>query len=141
MQELLLQLIQEYQAKVSEAALMLRTSLKLENPMYWRQGKIDQHGFLDLESRVAYYFHGSGCRVSLPSGDVDWDFGHDGRLDGLDPWFLWVFAMEGTNNFPEFKERELLDKAFEEAFLSGVIHQPFKALQDDLFYLRVANAG
>jgi hypothetical protein len=84
-------------------------------------------------------FHGSGCRVALPSGPVDWNFGYDARLDGLDPWFLWEFAQDGTDNFPKFKNKKNLDEVFQAAVSQGLIDRPFRALQDSLFYLRQSN--
>jgi hypothetical protein len=136
MSDRLLEFIHTYQARVKEAVALLQNHKQLDNPMYWRQAAIDQEGFLDSDHRIAYYFHGSGCRVTWPSGEVDWDFGHDGRLDGLDPWFLWCFAEHGTDRFPEFKDKSKLDEAFATAVNDGILHRPFTHLQDNLFYLR-----
>jgi hypothetical protein len=134
MHDRLTEFIREYQMQVREAALLLQTKLGLDNLMYWRQDKIERMGILDPERQISYEFHGSGCRVSLPSGEVDWDFGYDGRLDGLNPWFLWCFAQFGAN-FPEFKDKVTLDEAFSAAVRQGLIHRPFMAFQDDLYYL------
>jgi hypothetical protein len=136
----LIALIHEYHMRVKEAASLLRTHKGLENPMYWRQAGISQTGFLDPDNSIEYAFHGVGCRVNLPSGAVDWDFGHDGRLDGIDAWFLWEFVTDGTGNFPEFKDKLVLDTAFAEAVAQGVIHKPFRYLQDNLYYLRSGEA-
>jgi hypothetical protein len=135
MHDLLIEFIREYQMRVREAALLLQTNKGLDSPMYWRQAGIEQMGFLDTERQIPYQFHGSGCRVGLPSGEVDWDFGYDGRLDGLNPWFLWCFAQEGTDNFPEFMNKVSLDEAVSAAVSQGLIHRPFMALQDNLYYL------
>jgi len=134
-----MELIREYKMRVREAAALFQQHMKIANPMYWRQVGLSQTGFIDSEKTIEYYFHGSGCRVALPSGPVDWDFGYDGRLDGLDPWFLWEFAQKGTENFPEFRIKQNFDMAFEAAISERLIDQPFSAFQDRLFYLRQNN--
>lgn len=139
MVERLVNLILEYQAKVLEAALLFEKykGINQSDLMYARSNGLPKDGFLDPEQRIEYYFHGIGCCVTFPNGSVDWDFGYDGRLNGFDAWRLWVFVEEGTNDFPEFKQKETLDKAFVEAINQGIIHTPFKNLQDDLHYLTI----
>jgi Domain of unknown function (DUF6896) len=100
------------------------------------QRNLPREGFLDAGKSIAYSFHGIGCHVALPDGEIDWDFGNEGRLDGFDAWRLWCFAEGGTRLFPEFKNKSVLDKTFAEAISHGMIHRPFKHLQDDLYYLR-----
>jgi hypothetical protein len=136
MPDRLIAFINEYQLRVREAASLFQTHLNVESPMYWRQAGLQQTGFIDSARTIEYAFHGIGCRVGLPSGEVDWDFGGGGRLDGLNPWFLWQFAQNGTDSFPEFKDKEHLDTAFDAAVLEGLIVRPFVAAQDSLFYLR-----
>jgi hypothetical protein len=120
MHDRLIEFIREYQMRVREAALLLKTKLALDNPMYWRQAKVERMGLLDPERQISYEFHGSGCRVCLPSGEVDWDFGYDGRLDGLKSWFLWCFAHDGTNNCPEFKDKASLESGVLNSSQSGI---------------------
>jgi hypothetical protein len=138
MLERLVKLIHEYQTKILEAATLFQKykGIELSSLMYWKQAGLLREGFIDPEHSIEYSFHGIGCRVSLLSGEVDWDFGHDGRLDGFDAWRLWRFAADGTDNFPEFKHKEALDDVFREAITHGIIHAPFKHLQDELYYLR-----
>ncbi len=138
MLEQLLKLIQEYQTRVREAASLFQEykGMKPSSLRCWRQAGLSKEGFIDPEQRVEYFFHGIGCCVKLPNGKVDWDFGHDGRLDGFDAWRLWCFADDGTDDFPEFKRKEILDAAFREAIAQGIIHAPFRNLQDDLYYLQ-----
>jgi len=134
----LLELVHEYQGRVIEAVSLFEKHLGLSpnDLMHWRRRNLRREGFLDAAQKIAYSFHGIGCRVDLPVGEIDWDFGNEGRLDGFDAWRLWRFADEGTGSFPEFKNKSLLDKTFAEAISQGMIHRPFKHLQDDLYYLR-----
>ncbi|HWP54384.1 MAG TPA: hypothetical protein VN476_09595 [Pyrinomonadaceae bacterium] len=107
MLERLFAFIEEYQLRVREAASLFHTHRNVDNPMYWRHAGLQQTGFIDSAGTIEYAFHGIGCRVGLPSGEVDWDFGHDGRLDGLNPWFLWQFAQYGTDRFLNSKTRSI----------------------------------
>ena len=137
----LMDFIHEYHVRVREAASLFQKHMELVSPMDWWQAGLPQKGFIDSAKTIEYAFHGSGCRVALPSGPVDWNFGYDGRLDGLDPWFLWEFAQDGTDNFPEFKNKKNLDEAFQAAVSQGLIDRPFGVRQDSLFYLRQSNSA
>lgn len=134
-----LDFIREYQMRVREAALLFREYKRLDEPSLWQQSDIPQHGFLDSERSIPYAFQSVGCRVGLPSGEISWQFGHDDRVDGFNLWFLWCFAKDGTNNFPEFKDQQRLYDALNHALNEGVIHRPFRAFHDDLFYLRLTD--
>jgi hypothetical protein len=138
MLERLVILIHEYQARVLEAAALFQKYKGIDplSLMYWRQSGLAIEGFIDPERSIEYGFHGIGCWVNLPSGEVDWDFGQEGRLDGFDAWRLWRFAEDGTDKFPEFKRKETLDEAFSHAVAHGIICAPFKGRQDNLYYLR-----
>jgi len=137
MVERLLKLIHEYQAKVLEAASLFEKykSVSQTKLMRARFEGLPTDGFLDPEKTIEYYFHGIGCCVTFSNVRVDWDFGHNGRIDGFDAWRLWIFAKEGTDSFPELKQKEVLDKVFKEAETQGIIHTPFKNFQDRLHYL------
>jgi hypothetical protein len=133
----LVALIKEYQSRVQEAASLLREYKGLANPMYWRQDDIPREGFLDSERTIEYRFHGIGCWMKLPEGEINWDFGYDGRLDGFREWFLWQYAEYGTKNFPEFRDQKALERTFAEAKSKGLIQRSYLSLQDDLYYLRI----
>jgi len=133
-------LIREYQSRVEEGATLLREYKGLANPMYWRQARIPREGFLDCDRTIEYEFHGIGCWMKLPWGEINWDFGLDGRLDGFREWFLWQFAERGTDHFAEFKDKQMLERVFNEAVAKGMIQQTGLTLQDDLYYLRSDSA-
>lgn len=137
MAERLAELIHEYQDRVFEAVKLFEKNkgITQEELMYaWHNG-LSNEGFLDSEQSIEYYFHGIGCCVIFPNREVDWDFGYGGRIDGFDAWRLWVFAKEGTENFLEFRQKEILEIAFNEAIVKGVIYKQFKGFQDKLYYL------
>lgn len=130
-------MIQDYQANVLEAASLFEKykGIARNDLARSRFEGFPKQGFLDPEQTIKYNFHGRGLCVTFPSRDIDWDFGYDGRLDGFDFWRLWVFARDSSNQFPEFKEKETLEKAFGEAENLGIIHKRFKDFQDNLYYL------
>ena len=134
----LVELVHQYQTTVLEAASLFQKHKGIDPSklMNWKQAGLPREGFIDPEHRIKYSFHGVGCWVDLPQGEVDWDFGHDGRLDGFDSWRLWRFAEERNGQFPLFRRKETLEEAFSQALAAGLIVAPFKHHQDDLFYLR-----
>ena len=103
------------------------------------RGGLPQTGFIDDTRTIPYFFHGIGCRVIMPTGSVDWDFGHEGRSDGFDFWRLRQFAEHDTKEFPEFADEKILESTFTLAIKRGIIHAPFKDQHDELYYLRSAN--
>lgn len=71
-----------------------------------------------LEGGISYRKHGYGCEVALPSGNVDFDFGENGEIDGFDTWRLISFAGERLNAYGFSNEVEL-KKHFDEAVSAG----------------------
>lgn len=137
MVERLIKMIRDYQASVLEAASLFEKYKDIPQSKLARSRfeGLAMRGYLDPEQTIEYYFHGVGLCVTFPDRKIDWDFGYDCRLDGFDLWRLWIFAEDGTNQFPEFKEKETLEKAFAEAEQQGIIERQFKDFQDNLYYL------
>jgi hypothetical protein len=131
--ERLCALIQEYQSRVQEAVNLFGEHKNM-NPLYWRSELLPRRGFIDEAQTLSYYFHGIGCQVELPSGPVDWDWGHEERIDGFDEWRLCQFAEEGTTNFPEFVDKENLEAVFAEAVSQGLIKKLYLQHHDSLYY-------
>lgn len=136
MTERLLALINEYQTRIREAVSLFQKYKDLDNPTHWRLAGLEQIGFLDPDKTIEYRFHGVGCWVKLPSGEVDWDFSRGDGNKGLQSWFLYMFATYGTDNFPEFKEKAVLDAAFNEAISQGILYHPSDEIAGEMYYLR-----
>jgi len=132
----LLAVIADFQKIVAQANCLLQKNLGVANPMYWRQANIPQNGFLASGQSCQYYFHGIGCFVETPEWVIDWDYGYEGRIDGFDPWRLYKFAEQTSQNYPEFRDQRVLEDAFQDAIGKGLIHQPYLSLQDWLYYLK-----
>lgn len=52
-----------------------------------------------LNDNIYYFKHGNGCRVELPDGGVDFDFGRLGEISGLDAWRLSSFAKQRQESY------------------------------------------
>jgi hypothetical protein len=133
MREDLLHLIREYQARTAEACELLRSHLRLDDPMSWRQAAVPQVG--ELGPNCKYAFHGIGVTVTTSTGSINFDFGHDGRADGFSPWKLADLAEQLGGSFVRFGEWLKLKEELDLAVADGYIHRPFLAQQDDLYYL------
>lgn len=135
----LLVMIADFQAKVAVANRLLQESLNIENTMYWRQAKLAQKGKLHSNGAGEYSFHGIGCWVKTKEFEIDWDYGFEGRTDGFDLWRLYCFAQYTSDDYLEFRDKELLQKIMNDAVAQNLILQPYRHLQDDLYYLTTAN--
>ncbi|MGP4955500.1 DUF6896 domain-containing protein [Pseudomonas helleri] len=58
---------------------------------------------------IKYFKHGTGCNVDLPDGAVDFDFGSDGEISGLDVWRLGQFAKQRPPTFGFATDKEMYD--------------------------------
>ena len=85
-------LILAYQSAVCEVlALMQGSGIKQPiTNIEWVCMDIPQLG--KLIGGIPYFKHGFGCKVKLPRGAVDFDFGEQGQINGFDLWRLLDFA-------------------------------------------------
>lgn len=132
----------EYQNRVREAAALFQKHKGLENLANWSSAGLKQSGFIDAERTIEYFFHGAGCKVKLPSGEVDWNFAPPGYV-GFDVGFLSAFSQRGTENYPEFRDWEVLSSAFREAISEGLLRRYPEELWDqvELYFLQSDLAG
>ncbi len=132
----LIEMIKHFQSNVLEAASLFEKYKGISQDKLSRSRfeGLAHDGFLDSEQTIEYYFHGIGLCVTFPDRTIDWDFGYNGSLDGFDLWRLWIFVTEGTDQFPEFKAKKALEKAFKEAEIQGIIQKRFRNFQDELYY-------
>jgi len=114
---------------------LFREHRQLDDILAWRSCGLSRTGYLDSKHQHDYFFHGIGCRVGLgPELHIDWDFGHDGRMDGFDVWRLKLFLQER----PELQRvlpLDTLERSFDEAIRDGAIASPWRAEHDSLYYL------
>ena len=90
-----LELIHAYQTAVFRAVNLLNAK-SAQDPGFQRHQESPgtRAGYLDAQQRVRYAFHGTGCLVSMPGCEVDFDYAKEGGCTGLDPWFLLNFLQD-----------------------------------------------
>jgi hypothetical protein len=111
-------LITEYLAQVKKATDLLEHAFGTRNILrLWRSKKIPQRG--PVTDDVTYELHGIGCRVYLSDLCVDFDYGPDERVDGFDPWRLYMYACELPRKYKKYTNKESLDHDFNEYLKLG----------------------
>jgi hypothetical protein len=125
--------IRAFQADVQRALALFREHRGLDDIHSWRRHGLIRTGHL---TRAHHYaFHGLGCRVHLgPDLHIDWDFGHEGRMDGFDLWRLRDFLDERPNLQQVLPLTEL-KRVFDDAAASGELVSPWRSSGDRLFYV------
>ena len=73
-----------------------------------------------LEGGISYFKHGIGCAVGLATGTVDFDFGDDGEIDGVDLDRLTGFARSSLEKY-DFEAEDSLAHCFKAVVASGAL--------------------
>ncbi|UII73788.1 hypothetical protein LVW35_11670 [Pseudomonas sp. HN11] len=111
-------LITEYLAQVKKVTDLLEHSFGTKNILrLWRSKKIPQRG--SVTDDITYELHGIGCRVYLAEICIDFDYGPDDRIDGFDPWRLYIYACELPRKYKRFTKRDCLAHDFNEYLKLG----------------------
>ena len=95
----------------------------------WSLNGMAQRGV--LPSGATYAKHGYGCHVSLADGEVDFDFGDSGEIDGFDGWRLWRYAEPSSDIYGPTSYAEL-DDQLKSLHSQGILR---KDPQGSLYYL------
>ncbi|PMS20166.1 hypothetical protein C0Z18_12270 [Trinickia dabaoshanensis] len=130
MNKQLADLIGDYQEKVLEALiLMQRSGIRMpDSSLRWIESDLPEKGLLDGD--ITYVKHGAGCTVYLPGGEIDFDFGIFGEINGFDLWRLSLFAGEKLSTYG-FESEDALEGGFETAVSEGYLIRS----NDGLFYV------
>lgn len=133
----LLKLISEYQLHVAGLTRTLRKRFGVDDLIdAWRQGRIPTHGEFDDRRDARFEFHGVGCRVESPCGNVEFDLGPGGRYDGFDGWRLWIYAQALPQEYPEFQRYEVVESVLGELVTDGLVVRMGWMPSPHLCYLR-----
>ena len=120
MNDNLARLISDYQHRVRAALVLLKQSgiPMPDSNTAWAAMDIP---FRDqLEGGISYFKHGIGCAVSLVTGPIDFDFGDDGEIDGVDLDRLTRFAGPSLEKYG-FDTEDSLAHCFKAAVASGAL--------------------
>lgn len=129
-------LISEYQSHVSAFVQAFRSRFDVEDLLEaWNEGEVPQAGTLDDRFETRYEFHGVGCRFESDRGEVNFDFGPDGRHDGFDGWRLWILAQSRPDNYPKFQRLEVVESVLGELVTDGLVVRPRWSPSSHLCYL------
>jgi hypothetical protein len=75
-----------------------------------------------LSDGTTYSKHGYGCLIALKSGEVDFDFGDKGEIDGFDAYRLSAFTESFPSRYSIKSEREM-QSILEAELKSGAIEK------------------
>lgn len=123
-------LIFDFQESVLLASkLIYRSGIKMPSSRNnWIELDIPTEG--ELISGERYYKHGTGCLVTLSTGEVDFDFGENGEIGGFNSWWLFRFAGNKLKNYG-FNNIDEIEQFLNEELEAGKIICP----DYDLYYL------
>jgi hypothetical protein len=122
MERHLFDLIHAYRQAVADAVAELSASgISLpQSNIEWSLSPIPCIG--SLRAGGQYRKHGYGCTVETAKGEVDFDFGPHGEVDGFDAWRLWRFADARAEEFG-FLEESQIRSALERALKGGELRR------------------
>jgi hypothetical protein len=136
----LLGLIGDYKIAVEKAVNLLNLKSEREKGFqYVRPENPDaRQGYLDDSKRSTYSFHGIGCFVTTEEFKVDFDFGHERRCDGLDPWFVFHFLEDNKtikDKYPLLLSSEHVESLLQDLEEEGVAVSNVFPMSESKYYL------
>ena len=130
-----LRLIDDFRNAAASALAAVLERTGLSHPFERREAGVPREATLEGDPLLTYAFHGAGLRVQVWGREVDFDFGFDGRTGGFTAWWLTQFAEHGTEEYPEYREARAVERQLALAVVAGIVVQPFRDRQDELYYL------
>lgn len=129
-----LELISEYLASVKKYKTILQNHFGQKNLLQgWRSGSIPQSG--EINSSIAFQFHGSGCTVEHGEIEISFDFGFDNDLDGFDLWRLTNYAECFPVRYSKILSGSTLEDEFNDLIEKKVIVNPNRPPSPHLYFL------
>ena len=121
---LLIQLIESYVETVSLYSKTLSRFLKLSDLTNWKSHNIPIKA--KFNDGWLYAFHGSGCHISSPELEVDFEFDSNCEIGGFDVWRLWSFVSDNSkvsSTFSIFANKENIEKVFNQLLDADLIEK------------------
>lgn len=111
-------LIHEYLTQVEKATILLEQTFGTKNILQlWRSKEIPQRG--RITDNISYELHGIGCRVDFSGVCIDFDYGPNERVDGFDPWRLYIYACEVPHRYKKYTNQNTLKLEFNNYVAQG----------------------
>lgn len=112
-------LISDYQdaVRIAVDALEANGIPRPNSTMDWIAYDVPQIG--QLVDGGKYFIHGFGCTVKTPEIYVDFDFGEQGQIDGIDCYRMSDFARERLSTEYGIDDERELKRIFDDACKSG----------------------
>ena len=113
----LLDIIQDYQSSADKAVQIFKAKYKVDDLLEgWHSRVYNQRGKLIDDGLYFYAFHGIGLATHFKDKIVDFDFAYfpEPRHDGFDLWRLLSFIQNQRNKYPDYKDKEKIEKEFNE---------------------------
>jgi hypothetical protein len=131
-------LIQDYQTAVYKAVAFLNAHSERNVGFQKQEESLGvRAGYLDDLKQVRYYFHGSGCLITTPAFQVDFDYALEGGCTGIDTWFLFDFLKNNAAiqaKFPLLISGEQVEQLLEELVQAGVLTKYLYSADDRRYY-------
>ena len=122
MEKKILSLICSYLALADQVVSELRKALGVQSLLRSvNAGEVPRTGHTQSFGGGEYFFHGIGCRLLAGELELDFDFGPNETLVGVDPWKVYNFAADHGEAYPWLPERETFRKEIERMVSKGIL--------------------
>ena len=135
----LLDIIKDYQLSADKAVRVFKDKYKVNDILEgWHSRVYEQTGKLIDEGLYFYAFHGIGLAAHFKDKIVDFDFAYfpEPRHDGFDLWRLTNFIQNQRNKYPDYKDKEKMEREFKELIKNGVIAKPKLENSTTLYFFK-----
>ena len=135
----LIEIIKDYQEGADKAVHIFKNKYKVNDILEgWHSRVYEQTGKLINEGLYFYSFHGIGLAVHFKGKIVDFDFAYfpEPRHDGFDLWRLTNFIQNQRNKYPDYKEKEKIEREFNELIKNGIIVKPKLENSTTLYFFK-----
>jgi|GEM_PF-5360403 len=135
----LLDIIEDYQFSADKAVRIFKEKYNVNDILEgWHSRVYEQTGKLIDEGLYFYAFHGIGLAAHFKDKIVDFDFAYfpEPRHDGFDLFRLTSFIQNQRNKYPDYKEKEKIEREFNNLIKNGIIVKPKLENSTTLYFFK-----
>ncbi|GGM35725.1 hypothetical protein GCM10008956_10310 [Deinococcus arenae] len=131
----IIDLIVLYEAEANHRVKLLRDSLGYSDLLRaFVSREVAQSGII---GEMSFEFHGVGCRTTRNNIELDFEFGPNGRVDGIDGWRLAQFASSLGDRFIKYSNAKLLSDRLKILVQDGELTAPGWQPSPNLYYRNI----